>query len=87
MSKAILVLEDMPGLCCDCRFTIFDEDDGRRLCCINRKCTNGEYKPNWCPWVLIPDSCIDKIINQKTEQSKETEQWKVNFIQRFERRT
>lgn len=49
MSKGIIVIGDVPAFCADCRFCTFDDEDYRRLCVVNRKCTDGVLKPDWCP--------------------------------------
>ena len=54
MSKAVLVLDDMPLCCEECRFT----DSGGDVCCLcNKDISEHEYgiqKPNWCPLRELP---------------------------------
>lgn len=65
MSKAILILNDMPDSCIDCRFCR-EIDEGVDACCeIMNEPNNKELcrmidvsypqdKPNWCPLKELP---------------------------------
>ena len=55
MSKAILVLDEMPLCCQECIFT----DSGGDVCCLcNKDISEYEYqeqKANWCPLKELPE--------------------------------
>lgn len=55
MSKAVLVLDEMPLCCEECRFT----DSGGDICCLcNKDISEHEYqaqKPDWCPLRELPE--------------------------------
>lgn len=68
MSKAVLVLDEMPSCCEDCRFT----DSGGDVCCLcNKDISEHEYetkKPTWCPLRELPEK---KTFNGAMEEAIE----------------
>lgn len=65
MGKGIIIINDIPALCFDCRFCAFDDFD-RRVCVVNRKCTDGVCKPVWCPVNEIPERPDYPPINENS---------------------
>lgn len=55
MSKVVLVLNEMPESCGNCRFT----DSGGDVCCLcNKDISEREFetkKPEWCPLRELPE--------------------------------
>lgn len=62
MSKAILVLDEMPECCADCSCSFFERDNPKLnlICSITQEDANNVGKPDWCPLKEIPEPMKDK---------------------------
>lgn len=77
MSKAILVMDDIPVICAECNFA---EIKGNNLYCIARLKMCYNSKPSWCPLKELPrkyeavsmdfergyNACIDEVLGGDT---------------------
>lgn len=70
MSKAILVLDEMPECCADCPCSFFERDNPilNLICGATQEDANNVGKTDWCPLKEMPEM-ID-ISGCKTEITK-----------------
>ena len=57
MSKAILVMDNMPDKCgeCECSYCDYDDPHLNLICAVVGDNVCGSYKPDWCPLREMPE--------------------------------
>jgi hypothetical protein len=69
--KAVLVIDDMPMRCCECKYYRFADkyDCHRTICVINgERCENGiDYKPSVCPLKPLPKKMKRRATDEATD--------------------
>lgn len=57
MSKAILIMDDMPECCADCPCSFFERDNPilNLICGVTQEDAYNVGKPDWCPLRELPE--------------------------------
>ena len=57
MSKAILVMDNMPDKCgeCECSYCDYDDPHLNLICAVVGDNVSGSDKPDWCPLREMPE--------------------------------
>ena len=57
MSKAILVMDNMPDKCgeCECSYCDYDDPHLNLICAVVGDNVSGSDKPDWCPLRPMPE--------------------------------
>ena len=57
MSKAILVMDNMPDKCgeCECSYCDYDDPHLNLICAVAGDNVSGSDKPDWCPLRPMPE--------------------------------
>lgn len=57
MSKAILVMDNMPDKCgeCECLYCDYDDPHLNLICAVVGDNVSGSDKPDWCPLREMPE--------------------------------
>ena len=57
MSKAILVMDNMPDKCgeCECSYCDYDDPHLNLICAVVGDNVRGSDKPDWCPLREMPE--------------------------------
>ena len=57
MSKAILVMDNMPAKCgeCECSYCDYDDPHLNLICAVVGDNVSGSDKPDWCPLREMPE--------------------------------
>ena len=57
MSKAILVMDNMPDKCgeCECSYCDYDDPHLNLICAVVGDNVSGSDKPDWCPLRKMPE--------------------------------
>ena len=70
MSKAILVMDNMPDKCgeCECSYCDYDDLHLNLICAVVGDNVSGSDKPDWCPLREMPEK--KKTIGTESETER-----------------
>ena len=70
MSKAILVMDNMPDKCgeCECSYCDYDDPHLNLICAVVGDNVSGSDKPDWCPLREMPEK--KKTIGTESETER-----------------
>ena len=70
MSKAILVMDNMPDKCgeCECSYCDYDDSHLNLICAVVGDNVSGSDKPDWCPLREMPEK--KKTIGTESETER-----------------
>ena len=70
MSKAILVMDNMPDKCgeCECSYCDYDDPHLNFICAVVGDNVSGSDKPDWCPLREMPEK--KKTIGTESETER-----------------